>query len=137
MLALIVVATLAVIAVSAYSSYMEKARVSQAEEDLTSIEARIALYQATNGELPTSLAQVGDGTMLDPWGHPYYYLDFTGLQNLGEVRKDQNLVPINSDYDLYSAGANGATWPEIALPASQDDVIRANNGGYIGLASDY
>jgi general secretion pathway protein G len=137
MLALIVVATLAVIAVSAYSSYMEKAQVSQAEEDLTSIEARIALYQATNGELPTSLAQVDDGTMLDPWGHPYYYLDFTGLKNLGEVRKDQNLVPINSDYDLYSAGANGATLPEIAVPASQDDVIRANNGGFIGLASDY
>jgi general secretion pathway protein G len=137
MLALVVLATLAVIAVSAYSSYMEKAKVSQAEEDLTSIEARIALYQATNGELPTSLAQVGDGTMLDPWGHPYYYLDFTGLNGNGKMRKDHNLVPINSDYDLYSAGADGQTELEIAASVSQDDVIRANNGGYIGLASDY
>jgi general secretion pathway protein G len=136
-LTLIVVATLAVIAVSAYSSYMEKAQVSQAEEDLTSIESRIALYQTTHDELPASLAQIGDGAMLDPWGHPYYYLDFTGLQGTAQMRKDRNLVPINSDYDLYSAGEDGATLPPLVAPVSQDDVIRADNGGYIGLASDF
>jgi general secretion pathway protein G len=137
MLALVVVATLTALAVATYSSYMEQARVSQAEEDLTRIEARIALYEATHGALPTSLAQIGEDASLDPWGHPYYYLDFTGLKGTGAMRKDHNLVPINSDYDLYSAGQNGATVPPIVAPVSQDDVIRANNGGYIGLASDY
>jgi general secretion pathway protein G len=137
MLALAVAGTLITLAVSAYSSAMERAKVSQAEADLTRIEARIALYEATERALPASLAQIGEGASLDPWGHPYYYLDFTGLQGTGQMRKDRNLVPINSDYDLYSAGENGATLPPLLAPVSQDDVIRANNGGYIGLASDY
>jgi general secretion pathway protein G len=137
LLALVVAATLTALAVATYSSYMEQARVSQAEADLVRIEARIALYQVTHNALPASLAQVAEGASLDPWGHPYYYLDFTGLKGTGAMRKDHNLVPINSDYDLYSAGQNGATVPPIVAPVSQDDVIRANNGGYIGLASDY
>lgn len=53
------------------------------------------------------------------------------------MRKDRNLVPINSDYDLYSAGHDGATLPPLLAPVSRDDVIRANNGGFIGLASDF
>ncbi len=137
MLALVVVATLAALATSAYGSYMEQGKVSQAEEDITAIEARIALYQSTNGALPTSLAQIGEGTLLDPWGHPYCYLDFTGLKSNAQMRKDRNLVPINSDYDLYSVGADGASMPPLVVPVSQDDVIRADNGGYIGLASAY
>ena len=137
MLALVVMATLATLASSAYSSYMEQARVSRAEGDLTAIEARIAAYEATNNDLPTSLAQIGQAALLDPWGQPYRYLDFTGLHSKGQMRKDRNLVPINSDYDLYSAGRDGATVPPLTEPASHDDVLRANNGGFIGLASDY
>lgn len=137
MLALIVVATLSALAVSAYSSQMEQAKVSQAEGDLDRIEGRIALYEATHNALPTSLTQVGEDASLDPWGHAYYYLDFTGLNGKGQMRKDRNLVPINSDYDLYSAGEDGQTQPPLVTPVSQDDVIRANNGGYVGLASDY
>jgi general secretion pathway protein G len=137
LLALVVAGTLATLAVSSYGSYMDKARVAQAEQDLTWIESRIALYATTNNALPTSLAAVGEGSLLDPWGHPYRYLDFTGLRGKGQMRKDRNLVPINSDYDLYSAGKDGGTVPPIVAPVSHDDVIRANNGGFVGLASDY
>lgn len=137
MLAVVVTGTLATLAVSSYSSYMEQARVAQAEQDLTTIETRIALYQTSNNALPGSLAEIGEDTLLDPWGHPYRYLDFTGLKGKGQMRKDRNLVPINSDYDLYSAGQDGSTLPPLLAPVSHDDVIRANDGGFIGLASDY
>ncbi len=137
LLALVVAGALATLALSSYSSYMEQARVSQAEGDLASIERKIALYAAGNNQLPASLAQVGASGLLDPWGHPYVYLNFTGLHGTGQMRKDRNLVPINSDYDLYSIGKDDATLPPILAPVSHDDVIRANNGGYIGLASDY
>jgi general secretion pathway protein G len=137
MLAVVVMATLSTLASGAYSSYMEQARVSRAEQDLTSIEARIATYEATNDDLPTSLAQIGESALLDPWGHPYRYLDFTGLRGQAQMRKDHNLVPINSDYDLYSAGRDGSTLPPLTAPTSHDDVVRANDGGFIGLASDY
>lgn len=137
LLALVVAGALTTLALASYSSYMEQAKVSRAEGDLTVIEEKIALYQSSNNQLPASLAQVGESALLDPWGHPYVYLNFTGLSGKGQMRKDRNLVPINSDYDLYSVGHDGATMPPLLVTVSHDDVIRANNGGYIGLASDY
>lgn len=137
MLAVVVAASLATLAISSYSSYMERARVAKAEADLTWIQSRIALYQTTTNQLPASLAAIGEAAMLDPWGHPYQYLDFTGLVGKAQMRKDRNLVPINSDYDLYSTGQDGATMPPLTMKVSHDDVIRANDGGFIGLASDY
>lgn len=137
LLSLVVATTLLTLAFSSYSSYMEQAKVSRAEADLESIERKITLYQTTNGALPTSLAQIGEQNLLDPWGYPYQYLDFDGLKGKGQMRKDHNLVPINSDYDLYSDGQDGRTTPPIVAAVSRDDVIRANNGGFVGLASDY
>jgi len=46
-------------------------------------------------------------------------------------------VPLNSTYDLYSKGKDGASASPLTAKASADDVIRANDGGYIGLASGY
>lgn len=136
MLALVVAAVVATLAVSSYSSYEERVKVAVAETDLTAIENEIQAYQSTYFQLPTSLAQIGE-TRLDPWGNPYRYLDFSGLQGTAQMRKDRNLVPINGDYDLYSTGKDGGTLPPLLAPVSRDDVIRANNGGFIGLASDY
>jgi general secretion pathway protein G len=55
----------------------------------------------------------------------------------GQARKDRFLVPINSTYDLYSMGPDGRTALPLTASASRDDVIRANDGSYIGLASGY
>ncbi len=56
---------------------------------------------------------------------------------LGEARKDYFLVPLNTDYDLYSVGKDGNSRPPLSAPDSADDVIRANDGAYIGLAANY
>jgi general secretion pathway protein G len=47
------------------------------------------------------------------------------------------LVPINSTYDLYSMGKDGKTKAPITAQDSRDDIIRANDGLFIGLASDF
>ena len=60
-----------------------------------------------------------------------------GAPAIANARKDRFLVPINSDYDLYSVGADGESKPTLQNPVSRDDVIRANDGGYIGLAERY
>jgi general secretion pathway protein G len=44
---------------------------------------------------------------------------------------------LNLDYDLYSMGANGRTHPSICDDDGADDIIRANLGGFIGLAAEY
>lgn len=137
LLAVAVVGTLMTVAVSTYRSYVLQAQDARAAAQIEEIETRIAAYQTAHWALPTTLAQVGAGTVLDPWGHPYHYLDFTGLHGNGQVRKDHNLVPLNTDYDLFSAGPNSAWMPPITASVSQDDIIRADDGAYVGLASKY
>jgi len=60
-----------------------------------------------------------------------------GGSYLGSARKDHFLVPLNTDYDLYSVGRDGKSHPPLSAPDSADDVIRANDGAYIGLAANY
>lgn len=52
-------------------------------------------------------------------------------------RKDHNLVPLNTDYDLYSSGPDGASVGPLTAKASRDDILRANNGRFVGPASAY
>ncbi len=47
------------------------------------------------------------------------------------------MVPINSDYDLYSKGPDGASQGPLTAKASRDDIIRANNGRFIGPVALY
>jgi len=74
------------------------------------------------------LADVGLGNKLDPWGHPYGYLNLGDKKGHGHARKDHSLVPINTDFDLYSMGPDGLTAPPLTAKHSRDDIVRANNG---------
>ncbi|MFO0700800.1 MAG: prepilin-type N-terminal cleavage/methylation domain-containing protein [Nitrospira sp.] len=56
---------------------------------------------------------------------------------VGGARKDRFLVPINSDFDVYSMGKNLDTVAPLNPPKSQDDVIRASDGGFYGLARNF
>ena len=53
------------------------------------------------------------------------------------MRKDKYLVPINSDFDLYSMGKDGQSAAALTAKISKDDIVRANDGQYIGLAEAY
>ena len=75
---------------------------------------------------------------LDPWGNPYQYFKIEGQGGgVGKMRKDHHMVPVNSDFDLYSKGKDGKSQTPFTAKASRDDIVRANNGRYIGLVSDY
>jgi len=133
------VVTLAGIGIPAYTNAREKARTVRAMVDIRTLEKDIALYGVDTGKLAETLADVGRAELRDPWGNPYEYLNFAsaGKSWKGQARKDRFLVPLNSTYDLYSKGQDGQSQPPLAAKASQDDIVRANDGGYVGLASDY
>lgn len=57
--------------------------------------------------------------------------------NIAAARKDGNLVPINTNYDLCSYGKDGKSKAPLRAKDSHDDIIYANDGGYIGLASEF
>jgi general secretion pathway protein G len=56
---------------------------------------------------------------------------------LGQMRRDHFLVPVNTDFDLYSLGEDGRSQSPFTAATSQDDIVRANNGGFVGLVSEY
>ena len=132
-----IAAILAAISIPTYQSYMQKARVAHAVADIATIATLIGRYNTVNNALPPDLATIGMDTLLDPWGFPYVYLSFTGLNGKGQMRKDKNLNPINTQYDLYSVGADGQSRLPLTNPVSKDDVIMAYDGNYIGLAADF
>jgi general secretion pathway protein G len=140
LIALAVLSLLSAMAVPAYNAFAERARVGQAVADIGQIDMEIEKFLASNFDYPASLADLPNGAPLDPWGQPYQYLqirdnDEPGLNGL--LRKDRNLVPINSDYDLYSLGADGASRPPLTARPSQDDVVRASDGGFVGVAEEF
>lgn len=126
---------LSAIAIPVYNGYTETARIGQAVKDIKLMDPVIQDYWQDNGFYPVTLAQVGTGGN-DPWGNPYQYLRIQGADP-GDLRKDKNLVPINADFDLYSMGADGQSVSPLTAKVSRDDIVRANNGAYIGLAEGY
>jgi len=137
MLAVALISLLMVIAVPGYTSYVDRARVGTMIADLGAICLDIDKFRlANNGELPDSLADANADGRTDPWGNPYAYTVLEGNAN-GGARKDKNLNPINSDFDLYSKGKDGLTVSSLVAQMSHDDVIQATNGQFFGLAVDF
>jgi general secretion pathway protein G len=155
------ISVLAAVAVPGYLAALEKARVTRAIGDIRSVQSEIQSHGIVNGCYPATLADVGFATLLDPWGSPYEYGVLEGAPGGGKgkgkggdgggaclacsgaclgrgaARKDRNLVPINSDFDFYSMGKDRQSVGPLTAQTSQDDVVRASDGGFIGLGRDY
>ena len=126
-----------VVAIPNYSDYHDRADNATADADISTISHRIELFYVEHHHNPDSLNQVDVDTLLDPWKNPYHYTRIEGKKGLGGLRKDKNLVLLNTDNDLYSSGKDSASVDPITAGVSQDDIIRANNRLFVGLASDY
>lgn len=192
MIAVTIVVALAGLAIPNYLGYLDKARLARCIAEIRYIERAIDSYEASNESLPNTLADVGAGDMVDPWGNPYEYLNIAALTlpgggggngnaggaggggggaggaggggghgsggghktsywfepdsayaagagngSAGKPRKDRFLHPINSDYDLYSMGKDGESVEPLTAKKSHDDVIRANDGSFVGLAVEF
>jgi len=131
---LVLMGILAGIAIPLYTGYIDQARNETAISDIRGCSLALARYYSDNGSYPDDLAVAGCATSPDPRGNPYQYLNVQTAKNKGKMRKDRFLVPINSDFDLYSMGKDRISQIPLTAKASRDDIIRANDGAYIGLA---
>jgi general secretion pathway protein G len=122
-------------ATPAFNGYLERARVARAVTDIGTMSLKLHRWQQDTHNLPASLAEAGL-TGVDPWGRPYVYRRAADASR-AQLRKDGESVPLNTDYDLYSVGPDGVS--ALALPAapSRDDVVRAANGAFVGVAANY
>jgi len=136
-IAVCIAAVLLSLAVPAYQNYRERLRIDQAKRDIATMSGIIAGFYYDARAYPDTLADAGLGAMQDPWGNPYGYLNLGTASARGHARKDHSLVPINTDFDLYSTGPDGRSSPPLTAQQSRDDIVRANNGAFIGVAADY
>ena len=142
MFAVAIIAVLTAIAVPSYTAYIDKAKNATAISDILIIQQESERFYTNTFRYPATLADISSrlpNNGLDPWGHAYIYLNIVdgghGIQ--GQVRKDRNLHPINTNYDLYSMGKDGATMGQLDNALSVDDIILARDGSFVGLAADF
>jgi general secretion pathway protein G len=141
MTAIVVIGLLAAIAIPSYAAILEKQKIGQATRDLGRISMAIERYRHTNFSVPGSLADLAPSFIVpkDPWGHDYQYLNFNSSEPgaKGKIRKDHNLHPLNTEFDLYSLGKDGDSKAPLTAKASRDDIIWARDGDFVGLAEDF
>lgn len=139
-----IIGTLSALMIPGYTNLLEKSRVNHAITDIVKISRELEDFLTDNGTLPETLADLIQQTkplnLIDPWGNPYQYLVILGKKKSeiqGKWRKDRFLVPINSDFDLYSMGKDEESQAPLTAATSWDDIVRANDGSFIGLAHKY
>lgn len=129
------VGLLLAVALPSYQDSIKKANIALAKKEILEYSVLLEKYYLVRHRYPASLAELGS-VRNDPWGTPYQYLSMEGATT-GQKRKDKSLNPLNSDFDLYSNGPDKASQKPLTAAASRDDIVRANNGGFVGVAQDF
>ena len=139
MLVVVIASLLAAVAVPSYEQFVDRARNARAVGDIGTMSIEIDRFRLKNNDqLPNALNELNMEISPDPWGAPYQYLNILAAgPGKGAFRKDGKLNPLNSDFDPYSMGADGDSVGPLSATVSRDDIVRANNGAFIGLGEDY
>ncbi len=139
MVVLVIASLLVSVALPSYDNFVQRAKIRAAIGDIGKLSLAIEEYRLRNMDrIPLTLEELGVEIPDDPWGRPYEYLNIPAAgPGKGKLRKDGKLNPLNTDFDLYSRGRDGDSKGPLSAKASRDDVVRANNGAFIGLGEDY
>ena len=130
---LFIISVLAGLGFLIYRNYLHQAYNAVAFGDIRRLEKEIFNYGVDKSVLiPPDLAAINFDGLLDPWGNPYVY-----QPDLTINPRTKAGTPINTLYDLYSMGKDGQTAPALENPLSQDDIVSAGDGQYVGLVEGF
>ena len=154
-IAILIVLTLAGIAVPLASDYIHRARVVRAITEIRIVEGEIISFEMERGYYPggrqpiitfmlESMNEIGRDRFRDPWGTPYQYRNLAQGPHTGGgkpqfCRRDRSFNPLNYDFDLYSVGPDRQvpTHNQITVNKGSDDIVRAANGRYVGEGAKF
>jgi prepilin-type N-terminal cleavage/methylation domain-containing protein len=127
--------TLAALAIPAFTGYTERARVNAAVGEIGRVTVELHRWRMINGNgaFPDTLAAAGITMAKDPWGNDYVYED---VATAGTLRTHSGAA-VNTEFDLYSKGADGATATSLTDASSLDDIVFARDGAFLGKAEYY
>ncbi len=134
---LLIMMVISAMAVPALQSAIGAAKIGRAVADVRTIGNDALGYDAQYGSAPDNLVELGYDQNVDPWGHSYQYRNSTDGHGNGLARSDRFGVNSNGYFDLYSMGPDGLSVTSLTASQSQDDIIWASDGNFIGQASNY
>ena len=151
---ILIVLTLAGIAVPLFADYIHQANVVRAVTEIRGLEKEIIFFETENGYYPggrqpiitfmlQSMQEIGQDNFKDPWGTPYQYRNLAQGPHAGGkpkfCRRDRSFNPLNYDFDLYSVGPDRQvpTHNQITANKGADDIVRAANGRYVGEGAKF
>lgn len=125
-----ILGVLATMAIPSMKGYIKTTKNNACASDLRIIDKAITAYYIDRNVLPASLIDVGLDKQLDPWKRPYEYKN---LSIIGAVPlEDIAMNNLNTDYDLYSKGEDGASTEASPNDFNKDDIARSNDGVFVG-----
>ncbi|MEW5915785.1 MAG: prepilin-type N-terminal cleavage/methylation domain-containing protein [Gemmatimonadota bacterium] len=127
------IGALSALAIPKFTDLIDRAKIARAMGDIKAIHTDIL----SQDSLPPSLAAINRHMLRDPWGQPYVYNKFPPGPPPGSARTDKFGIPVNLQFDLYSLGKDGASSASFSAAAAQDDIVKANDGGFVGLAKTF
>ena len=151
---ILIVLTLAAIAVPLFADYIHEANVARAIAEVRLLEKEIIIFETERGYYPggeqpiipvmlESMQEISRNNFLDPWGSPYQYRNLAQGEHAGDkpkfCRRDRSYNPLNYDFDLYSVGPDRQipTHNQITVNKGADDIVRARDGRYVGVGAKY
>jgi general secretion pathway protein G len=151
---IMIVLTLAAIAVPLFADYIHQANVARAITEIRMVEKEIIIFETENGYYPggrqpiipvmlESMQEISRNNFLDPWGSPYQYRNLAQGPHAGDkpkfCRRDRSYNPLNYDFDLYSVGPDRQipTHNQITVDKGADDIVRAGDGRYVGVGAKF
>lgn len=151
MIGLLIVLTLAAIAVPLTADYIHQANVARAIVEIRLLEKEIIIFEMERDRYPgwpddmlETMQEIGRDNFLDPWGTPYQYRNLAQGPHTGGgkpkfCRRDKSFNPLNYDFDLYSVGPDRQvpTHEQITVNKGADDIVRAGDGRYVGEGSKF
>jgi general secretion pathway protein G len=136
---IVVVALLAILvamALPTYSWIVDRTKEKSCMADLRTLQKDINAYIIEKNELPDDLDKIGRANLLDPWGRPFRYFKISRADQT-RYTGDTIAILLNNEYDLYSTGKDGLSTQSLADSDSQDDIISAGDGTFVGMGSAY
>jgi general secretion pathway protein G len=129
-----IVGLLSAFALPKFDAVRDQAKIARAIGDIHALQTDLT----TADTLPDDLSVIGRANLLDPWGRPYVYNKFPPNRRVPPgARRDRYMVPINSTFAVYSLGEDGRSSAPLQAGPSRDDIVRGNDGGFIGLATKF
>jgi type II secretory pathway pseudopilin PulG len=126
-----IITALAAVVIPSYNTYINKTRNARAMSEIRTLATEISSYSLDhNGTNPPGddLTPIGRNGFLDPWKRPYVYKTIPVLED-----PSGSGATLNKDFDIYSTGVDGASAPEGGDPLNKDDIVRSNDGAFVGL----